>query len=279
MTEVVQERLERVIETEKRSREEREAWQAQIDAEAGGRAEELAVAERRIAEARRVLEEARAVGEREREDRAALERRLSELAHREPAEAVDAAPTDDLPSVSGGAPAQPAAHENGASDELAARVEPADWLKVAQADAERNRSDSGSATWNEPAAEVEVEADAEAPAEEAEVESEAEPAPPTVGMTSPTGHAATGSSLFKTPEGTPKRSRSFVRLRRGKGDDQPTGCSACARAFPADSDFEIRRAGWLGSGGTYLCDTCQGDGWRLPEGSSLPYRAHAERTE
>jgi hypothetical protein len=54
-------------------------------------------------------------------------------------------------------------------------------------------------------------------------------------------------------------------------------CATCAKPVPSASDWELRQSGWIASGDTFLCGSCQEDGWRFPDGASLPYRAFSER--
>jgi hypothetical protein len=55
-------------------------------------------------------------------------------------------------------------------------------------------------------------------------------------------------------------------------------CAVCRRPRPAMSDAEATASGWqLGRAGA-LCPTCRREGWQLPPGATVPFRAAGPRS-
>jgi hypothetical protein len=50
-------------------------------------------------------------------------------------------------------------------------------------------------------------------------------------------------------------------------------CAVCRCPRPASTDAEATALGWALRGAGALCPTCQREGWRFPEGATVPFRS------
>jgi hypothetical protein len=55
-------------------------------------------------------------------------------------------------------------------------------------------------------------------------------------------------------------------------------CAVCRRPRPAMSDAEATASGWELAGAGALCPTCRREGWQLPPGATVPFRAAGPRS-
>jgi chromosome segregation ATPase len=72
----------------------------------------------------------------------------------------------------------------------------------------------------------------------------------------------------------------FGRRRRGGlfRSDDGAQCSVCQRERTFESDDEIAASGWVVGDEAAVCDSCQEDGWQLPEGAAMPFRRSGSRS-
>lgn len=77
-------------------------------------------------------------------------------------------------------------------------------------------------------------------------------------------------------EDTPQPSRQhaglFGRWRARAFRDEPGYCAVCNRELQVDDDAQLEVSGWVFSGDSGVCPSCQEDGWQLPEGAAIPFR-------
>jgi hypothetical protein len=65
----------------------------------------------------------------------------------------------------------------------------------------------------------------------------------------------------------------LARLRSRRRSQAQTVCATCAREL-AGSASEARASGWtVNRKGRAICDTCQLQGWHLPDGATVPVRS------
>lgn len=88
--------------------------------------------------------------------------------------------------------------------------------------------------------------------------------------------------VFHQPPPSKSSSRlSLPKLGRGrKREKAPSARYTCAVTgieAPSDSEWELRRHGWIVSGDNALSPEAQADGWQYPEGAALPFRKLSER--
>ena len=93
---------------------------------------------------------------------------------------------------------------------------------------------------------------------------------------------SSGCRLFHQPPPSKSSSRlSLPKLGRGrKREKAPSARYTCAVTgieAPSDSEWELRRDGWIVSGDNALSPEAQADGWQYPEGAALPFRKLSER--
>jgi hypothetical protein len=65
----------------------------------------------------------------------------------------------------------------------------------------------------------------------------------------------------------------FSRKGRGAFISRPGQCAVCSREAQFRSQDELETSGWAVSDERGVCPSCREDGWEMPEGATLPYRA------
>jgi hypothetical protein len=79
--------------------------------------------------------------------------------------------------------------------------------------------------------------------------------------------------LASSPEGARKRRKLFARSGRGVFISKPGTCAVCGAEGQFRNQDELDTSGWAISGERGVCPSCREDGWEMPEGATLPYRA------
>ncbi len=86
---------------------------------------------------------------------------------------------------------------------------------------------------------------------------------------------------FHEPPPMAKPSRSLPRIGRGrrrrKGGGARHTCAVTGVQAPTNSEWELRRQGWVVSGQNALSPEAQADGWQFPDGAAMPFRKLSER--
>jgi hypothetical protein len=240
------------------------------DVEIEQKASELARLEHRISEARELLSDAHAATERERAQRAALEERLQALS----ALTLGSSPQTAPPRA----------------DDEAEHADPAEDPPVPEPGAHVPVPDPP--TFTDPEAEEtsepEAEAKVETPTEQQAHQNghEAPDAQPTtvreVVEAKPAAHdfetvQATAVAEPFTGSPAPKRSRFGRRRKAGRAFiDRPGKCLTCSTEYEAENEKELAASGWIVQNDDGVCPDCQSNGWRFPEGATLPYRSGNE---
>jgi hypothetical protein len=210
-----------------------------------------------------VLADLHAAGEREREQRAALEERLQAVAALTYV-GRDEIATDDEPQAE-------AATEH---EEQPADAETTEAPFVADEPAEARPAESMGGDADQPVPADPTVASPVGSAETAEADAgEAAADQPTVARFVPETPVDVPAQASK-PSGGRRR-----RFRKGTPFvDRPGKCVVCSKAYQAESHDELAESGWVIRHDGGLCDTCQSDGWAYPEGAALPLRVGAEQS-